>query len=65
MRKLKKPRNYRTTRPRCCLGCKHRIASKNEIESLRGGFDETMICERDGNPREDNPEFMVCDYYSV
>ena len=54
MRKLQPPKNLRHTIPRCCLGCAHRV-----YDPVSGG----PVCERDGLPRECEPEAQVCDGY--
>lgn len=61
-RKLNLPKNFKHIIPRCCLTCKSRVSVKT-FPDREWDDHMSMVCERDGINREDEPEFHICDYY--
>ena len=65
MQKLKPPKNYRRTTPRCCMTCKHFTSDSTEQKG-HGIPSVFLVCERDSTTGETCEEdyFRICDFYS-
>jgi len=65
MAKLKPPKNYRRTEPRCCVTCVHYIDRKEQdhFQAIPTHWQE---CERDGTGTQSEEDYArICDYYKA